>query len=102
MNQLQFTIKERLIIYEKALDIYKNTFKESVSLGLCYAMDTAIIKLYNKNLEYNELYKLLPEFYDIKPINVSSYWWAIGDSKSRIMALNTIISNTKNKLAIEK
>jgi len=95
-----YTIKERLAIYEKALDIYNPKDKYTgIPIGLCAALDYAIRDIHQCLLDFDEILDILPEFQEIKPLNtLKAYWWDMRDRTVRIKALKTMINNTKNKL----
>jgi len=95
--------KDRLEIYENALDYYidNNIHGSPLNSGMCSSISTVF-----SSVVYNpELIKdVLPEFWKQKPNNANErdYWWVESDMESRIKAFKSMIRSCKRQIKKEE
>ncbi len=61
----KFTIKERLMVYEKAIKLYKTFYHKNS--GACMVIQHAVLILYGKLINIYKIPKAFPEFGLFKP-----------------------------------
>jgi hypothetical protein len=92
------TKEDRLEVYRKAREIYKQEIANGELPGMCWHIWTAsqilwiniymgpINSVYNSHLQK----QYWPEFAALKPKNSDSFWWPRQDTESRLKAFDKL------------